>query len=119
MYAIPCRTVRCIAKLFERIVFAKADYDPAKPCVEGVLDSSRYFVVRVEDNGRKAYIGMGFVENWSTLAGLRVILGLFEAGFFPGEFQSRRMSSNHLAGADIERQAAFICSAHGMCDVRS
>ena len=43
-------------------VFAKADYDPAKPCVEAVLDSSRYFVVRVEDNGRKAYIGMGFLE---------------------------------------------------------
>ena len=43
-------------------VFAKADYDPAKPCVEAVLDSSRYFVVRVEDNGRRAYIGMGFLE---------------------------------------------------------
>ncbi|KAH9928168.1 uncharacterized protein B0H18DRAFT_1001564 [Fomitopsis serialis] len=42
--------------------FAKADYDPAKPCVEAVLDSSRYFVVRVEDNGRRAYIGMGFLE---------------------------------------------------------
>ncbi|KAF9817826.1 hypothetical protein IEO21_03168 [Rhodonia placenta] len=43
-------------------VFAKADYDPAKPCVEAVLDSSRYFVVRVEDNGKRAYIGMGFLE---------------------------------------------------------
>ncbi len=43
-------------------MFAKADYDPAKPCVEAVLDSSRYFVVRVEDNGRRAYIGMGFLE---------------------------------------------------------
>ena len=43
-------------------VFAKADYDPANPCVEAVLDSSRYFVVRVEDNGRRAYIGMGFLE---------------------------------------------------------
>ncbi|KAI0784369.1 hypothetical protein C8Q75DRAFT_810146 [Abortiporus biennis] len=45
-------------------LFAKAEYDPAKPCVEAVLDSSRYFVVRVEDkeNGRKAYIGMGFLE---------------------------------------------------------
>ncbi|KAK4504290.1 hypothetical protein PRZ48_005206 [Zasmidium cellare] len=28
-------------------------------------------------------IGMGFVKTWDTLAGLRVILGLFEAGFFP------------------------------------
>ncbi|KAI0722404.1 hypothetical protein C8Q72DRAFT_57889 [Fomitopsis betulina] len=43
-------------------LFAKAEYDPAKPCVEAVLDSSRYFVVRVEDNGRRAYIGMGFLE---------------------------------------------------------
>lgn len=43
-------------------VFAKAEYDPAKPCVEAVLDSSRYFVVRVEDNGKRAYIGMGFLE---------------------------------------------------------
>jgi len=43
-------------------LFAKADYDPAKPSVEAVLDSSRYFVVRVEDNGKRAYIGMGFLE---------------------------------------------------------
>ncbi|KAI0053908.1 adaptin ear-binding coat-associated protein 1 NECAP-1 [Auriscalpium vulgare] len=43
-------------------LFAKAPYDAGKPPVEAVLDSSRYFVVRVEDNGRKAYIGMGFVE---------------------------------------------------------
>ncbi|OBZ69340.1 Adaptin ear-binding coat-associated protein 2 [Grifola frondosa] len=43
-------------------LFARADYDPAKPCVEAVLDSSRYFVVRVEDNGKRAYIGMGFLE---------------------------------------------------------
>jgi len=43
-------------------LFAKADYDPTKPCVEAVLDSSRYFVIRVEDSGKKAYIGMGFAE---------------------------------------------------------
>ncbi|KAJ7633006.1 adaptin ear-binding coat-associated protein 1 [Roridomyces roridus] len=43
-------------------LFAKAEYDPARPCVEAVLDSSRYFVVRVEDAGKKAYIGMGFQE---------------------------------------------------------
>ncbi|KAF8077776.1 adaptin ear-binding coat-associated protein 1 [Lyophyllum atratum] len=44
------------------LVFAKADYDPTRPSVEAVLDSSRYFVVRVEDAGKKAYIGMGFAE---------------------------------------------------------
>ncbi|CAM1503342.1 Fc.00g081180.m01.CDS01 [Cosmosporella sp. VM-42] len=29
-------------------------------------------------------IGMGFVDNFSQLAGLRAVLGLLEAGFFPG-----------------------------------
>jgi hypothetical protein len=43
-------------------VFAKTAYDPERPSVEAVLDSSRYFVVRVEDEGKKAYIGMGFLE---------------------------------------------------------
>ncbi|KAI1264397.1 major facilitator superfamily domain-containing protein [Xylariaceae sp. FL1019] len=28
-------------------------------------------------------IGFGFVKNWETLAGLRLLLGVFEAGFFP------------------------------------
>ncbi|KAI0064713.1 adaptin ear-binding coat-associated protein 1 NECAP-1 [Artomyces pyxidatus] len=55
-----------VAVLFEDSttgeLFAKAPYDAGKPPVEAVLDSSRYFVVRVEDNGRKAYIGMGFAE---------------------------------------------------------
>lgn len=29
-------------------------------------------------------IGIGFVKTWQTLAGLRVLVGVFEAGFFPG-----------------------------------
>lgn len=28
-------------------------------------------------------IGMGFVQDWKDFAGLRVILGVLEAGFFP------------------------------------
>lgn len=44
------------------IVFAKTSYDPSNPSIDAVLDSSRYFVVRIEDAGRKAYIGMGFAE---------------------------------------------------------
>jgi hypothetical protein len=28
-------------------------------------------------------IGMGFTNDWHALAACRVILGLFEAGFFP------------------------------------
>ncbi|KAG6833653.1 hypothetical protein H0H87_002849 [Tephrocybe sp. NHM501043] len=43
-------------------LFARAEYEPTRPSVEAVLDSSRYFVVRVEDAGKKAYIGMGFAE---------------------------------------------------------
>jgi len=43
-------------------LFARAEYNPMKPSVEAVLDSSRYFVIRVEDAGKKAYIGMGFAE---------------------------------------------------------
>ena len=73
-------------------VFAKAEYDPAKPCVEAVLDSSRYFVVRVEDNGRRAYIGMGFLERTDS----------FDfSGCTDGVFDPRHAHSHtrrHLAG---------------------
>lgn len=43
-------------------LFASADYNPEKPSVDAVLDSSRYFVIRLENQGKKAYIGMGFAE---------------------------------------------------------
>ncbi|KAK2466826.1 hypothetical protein APHAL10511_001084 [Amanita phalloides] len=43
-------------------LFAKTMYDPDRPSVEAVLDSSRYFVIRIEDAGKKAYVGMGFLE---------------------------------------------------------
>ncbi|KZP01137.1 adaptin ear-binding coat-associated protein 1 NECAP-1 [Calocera viscosa TUFC12733] len=44
-------------------LFAQAPYDKTSAAVEAVLDSSRYFVLRVEgEGGRKAYIGLGFEE---------------------------------------------------------
>ncbi|CED83642.1 Uncharacterized conserved protein [Phaffia rhodozyma] len=44
-------------------MFANCPYDPPGSSVEPVLDSSRYFVLRiVDESGRKASIGMGFEE---------------------------------------------------------
>ncbi|KAJ3064274.1 hypothetical protein HDU98_012287 [Podochytrium sp. JEL0797] len=45
-------------------LFAMCPYPPDGSTVEPVLDSSRYFVLTLVDkaSGRKAYIGMGFVE---------------------------------------------------------
>ncbi|XP_053136745.1 adaptin ear-binding coat-associated protein 2 isoform X2 [Hemicordylus capensis] len=45
-------------------LFAQAPVDQFPSiAVEGVTDSSRYFVIRIEDgNGRRAFIGVGFVD---------------------------------------------------------
>ncbi|XP_068772399.1 adaptin ear-binding coat-associated protein 2 [Struthio camelus] len=45
-------------------LFAQAPVDQFPGiAVEGVTDSSRYFVIRIEDgNGRRAFIGVGFVD---------------------------------------------------------
>lgn len=49
-------------------------------------------------------IGMGFVENWTTLAGLRIVLGLFEAGFFPGATPNTPIQEEPGVNADFVRQ---------------
>ncbi|WVQ82848.1 hypothetical protein IAT38_004983 [Cryptococcus sp. DSM 104549] len=44
-------------------LFAQVNYAAPWSQVEPVLDSSRYFVLRVEgEGGKRAYIGMGFAE---------------------------------------------------------
>ncbi|KAI9144131.1 hypothetical protein BKA69DRAFT_1164299 [Paraphysoderma sedebokerense] len=43
-------------------LFALCNYNPDNNSVEPVLDSSRYFVLRIEDKGRHAYVGLGFAE---------------------------------------------------------
>ncbi|CAO3622265.1 unnamed protein product [Cunninghamella blakesleeana] len=43
-------------------LFAVCPYDSSSNSVEAVLDSSRYFVLKIENEGRHAFIGMGFQE---------------------------------------------------------
>lgn len=44
-------------------LFAQVNYASPWNQVEPVLDSSRYFVLRVDgDGGKRAYIGIGFAE---------------------------------------------------------
>jgi MFS family permease len=43
----------------------------------------RYFLAGLCVAWGAVMIGMGFTRSWAALAACRVILGLFEAGFFP------------------------------------
>lgn len=45
-------------------LFAQCPYDKTGKSVEAVLDSSRYFVLKVVDvkTGKHAYLGMGFQD---------------------------------------------------------
>lgn len=45
-------------------LFAQSPYDKTGKAVEAVLDSSRYFVLKVVDakSGKHAYLGMGFQD---------------------------------------------------------
>lgn len=58
-------------------------------------------------------IGFGFANNWGTLVGLRLILGLMEAGYFPGCVYV--WPQRTILGVDRTELIAFldICSRHG------
>jgi MFS family permease len=44
----------------------------------------RWFLPSITLAWGAVMIGIGFVDTWETMAGLRVLVGVFEAGFFPG-----------------------------------
>ncbi|KAJ1925248.1 hypothetical protein IWQ60_001981 [Tieghemiomyces parasiticus] len=59
-------TEKCVIRLEDNQtgeLFAACNYDKTGSSVEPVLDSSRYFVLKIEDEaGRHAYIGLGFLD---------------------------------------------------------
>ncbi|KAK9367260.1 hypothetical protein V1509DRAFT_627469 [Lipomyces kononenkoae] len=62
--------VRCELRLEDNTtgeLFASAPYLVTGKGVEQVTDSSRFFVVRVVDGDRHAYLGMGFMERSEAL----------------------------------------------------
>lgn len=62
----------------------------------------RYFLSTITFLWGCTMIGMGFAPDWSSMAGLRVLLGVLEAGFFPG-------SVHLLIRADLHTYAS-LCS---------
>ena len=64
------RGERCVVEFIDDDdnLFAKAPIrDDGPSAVEPVLDSSRYFVVRIEKNKKKTYVGLGFQERSEAL----------------------------------------------------
>ncbi|XP_054721624.1 NECAP-like protein CG9132 [Uloborus diversus] len=64
---VVCKGKKCIIKLEDKTtgeLFAESPIDKYPGiAVEAVMDSSRYFVLRIEDvNGRAAFIGIGFAD---------------------------------------------------------
>lgn len=78
-----------------RLVFAKTPYDPQKPSVEAVLDSSRYFVIRLEDEGKKAYIGMGFAERTDSFDFSKSFLTSSKAAWLIAAYSRRLFARLH------------------------
>lgn len=63
---------------------------------------------------------MGFTNDWHAMAACRVILGLFEAGFFPVSAvscPSQDLPCSSQILLTIERRAAFTSFPPGMSDM--
>jgi hypothetical protein len=60
---------------------------------------------------------MGFVKNWQSMAALRLVLGIFEAGFFPGSVYLLRLALLILVPAPIHCSNFIIVP--GMFDLKS
>ena len=56
-------------------------------------------------------ICFGFAKNWTQMIPLRLVLGIFEAGFFPGQYQG--VNSSEVQDAN-DSQAARICFRAGI-----
>ncbi|ORX73303.1 adaptin ear-binding coat-associated protein 1 NECAP-1 [Linderina pennispora] len=80
---------KCVVRLEDKStgeLFAACPVDPKGLAVEQVLDSSRYFVLRVQDEatGSKMYIGIGFLDR-SEAFDFNVALEDFRRSLVPAE----------------------------------
>lgn len=58
-------------------------------------------------------IGFGFIQNWVVLIPLRLLLGLFEAGYFPGCVY---LLSAYYARFDMQKRYAFFFLIGTLCN---
>ncbi|GAB7364521.1 hypothetical protein MBLNU230_g5329t1 [Neophaeotheca triangularis] len=58
-------------------------------------------------------IGFGFVQTWTTLIPLRLLLGFFEAGYFPGCVY---LLSAYYARFDMQKRYAFFYLIGTLCN---
>ncbi|KAL1930962.1 hypothetical protein VTP01DRAFT_10099 [Rhizomucor pusillus] len=77
-------------------LFAVCPYNPNTNSVEPVLDSSRYFVLKIEHEGRHAFIGMGFQERGDAFD-FNVALQDFTK-----QIQAEKKAAERAANADAE-----------------